>query len=137
MIDALLGGNNSLAYSILSSMTEHGESRTMILYMLTRQMRLMCYVPELHEQALSDIEIRKRLDLNERYPVSTTLTQAKLFTKEKRLELYQRAVDYEAGIKSGKMSESQGLDEMLTLLNSVISRQKGTDSARRTSYFQR
>ena len=137
MIDALLSGNRLLAYTILNSMIEHGESRTMILYMLARQMRLMCYVPELYDKALNDVEIRKKLELSDKYPVSITLNQAKSFTKEKRKDLYQRAVEYEASIKSGKMSEGQGLDEILTLINSSVSQQSGTKSFPNASYVQR
>ena len=127
MINALLRGDEVRAYEILNNMLEHHESCVMILYMITRQMRLMCYAKSMQEgnvpnsQMLEALEIRK----DSSFQLTKALEQAGRYRADTLTRLYKRSVEYETAIKTGAMGEKQGLDEMLTLIGSEFSKTRG------------
>ena len=117
MLDFLLTGDYSAAYDMLNTMLQNGEKRMMILYMITRQLRLLYYVKTMVEQHTPVYEIQKRLELKNDYQIGIANRQAKPYKAEKLLELYSRGVEYEESVKTGKIGEQEALDCILTLLS--------------------
>lgn len=115
MIDSLMDGRAERAFTILRSMLYSGERRLGILYMLTRQMRLLTHISLLKGQGLPMPEIVKRLSLS---PKASRLmeNQAARFATERLLAGYRACVRAEYRVKSGQAREEAALDELLFTL---------------------
>ncbi len=124
MIDALLAGDNVNAYTVLNEILDDGESRMMIMYMVTRQLKIMYYIKSMFDQRVPISAIQQRLELKNAYTVESIHKQTEFYTCSKLQELYQRSAGYEAFVKTGQISEKNALDSILTLIGSEVAKQK-------------
>jgi len=115
LVDAVAEGNTDLAQQILHRLYDEGMSPTHILTMIARQFRLIALVRELRE-SLSRAEIQDRLGLKQSRAVDTTLKQARLYDFESLKRAYDKLLETDLAIKTGKYSGELALELLVTEL---------------------
>ncbi|MDO4547466.1 MAG: DNA polymerase III subunit delta [Clostridia bacterium] len=118
MIDCLMDGNVAKATGLVNNMLQSGETRIGILFMLTRQMRLMTHIKTLRQEGVPQAQIEKRLDIKS-YALRRMDEQARRFPLEKLKGAYIECVDADFNIKSGRLREQAALDRIILLLGDV------------------
>ena len=112
MIDMLIARKSAQVYSMLAVMLDRGEDRIRILAMITRQMRFMTHIKLMDGRHLRDEEIIKALGITS-YGLRNTRRQIKSFTDARLTAAYRDCVDTDQAIKSGVMTDQEGLERLL------------------------
>ncbi|NWF77508.1 MAG: DNA polymerase III subunit delta [Chloroflexi bacterium] len=115
LVDAVAEGRTELAQRILHRLYDEGVAPTYILVMITRQFRLIAQVRDL-EKGLSHRQIQDRLGLKSSYSLDKTLRQAKLYDLEGVKRAYDKLLETDLAIKTGKYSDKLALELLVTEL---------------------
>jgi DNA polymerase-3 subunit delta len=115
LVDAVAEGHTELAQRVLHRLYDEGVSPTHILVMITRQFRLIAQAREL-KKGLSRLQIQDRLGLKQSYVVDKTLGQAKLYDFEGVKRAYDKLLETDLAIKTGKYSDKLALELLVTEL---------------------
>ena len=115
LVDAVAEGRTELAQRILHRLYDDGMPPTHILVMITRQFRLIAQAGDL-EKGLSRLQIQDRLGLKSSYSLDKTLSQAKLYDFEGVKRAYDKLLETDLGIKTGKYSDKLALELLVTEL---------------------
>jgi len=118
MVDALGHRNLRQAIQRLHELLEAGESPVYLLYMITRQFRILLQVKELLRQKVPQREIPARLGLHP-FVVEKAARQARNFTLRQLRAIYQHLVETDEAIKGGRMEGSLALDLLLVELTKL------------------
>ncbi len=112
MVDALGHRNLKAATARLHELLDSGESPVYLLYMITRQFRILLQVKELLRQGVAQREIPSRLGLHP-FVVRKAMDQARNFSLKQLQGVYQRLVEADEAIKMGRMEPTLTLDLLL------------------------
>jgi len=115
LVDAVAEGRTELAQRILHRLYDDGVPPTYILVMITRQFRLIAQARDL-ERGLSRLQIQDRLGLKSSYSLDKTLGQAKLYDFEGVKRAYDKLLETDMAIKTGKYSDKLALELLVTEL---------------------
>ncbi|MCJ7669896.1 MAG: DNA polymerase III subunit delta [Dehalococcoidia bacterium] len=115
LVDAVAEGRTELAQRILHRLYYEGMAPTYILTMITRQFRLIAQARDL-ELGLSRLQIQDRLGLKSSYSLDKTLSQAKLYDFEGVKRAYDKLLETDLAIKTGKYSDKLALELLVTEL---------------------
>jgi DNA polymerase-3 subunit delta len=115
LVDAVAEGRTELAQRILHRLYYEGMAPTYILVMITRQFRLIAQAKDL-ESGLSRLQIQDRLGLKSSYSLDKTLSQAKLYDFEGVKRAYDKLLETDLAIKTGKYSDKLALELLVTEL---------------------
>jgi len=115
LVDAVAEGRTELAQRILHRLYDEGVAPTYILVMITRQFRLIAQAREL-PRGLSRLQIQDRLGLKKSYGLDKTLSQAKLYDFESIKQAYDKLLETDLAIKTGKYSDKLALELLVTEL---------------------
>lgn len=115
MIDCVLAGQPAQAQRLLKLLLEGGESCVGVLYMITRQLRMMTHIRLLREQGMALNEIERKLSLNH-YAATRSASQAARFAPERLEQSYLACVQADYDIKSGRARDSAALDALIFTL---------------------
>jgi DNA polymerase-3 subunit delta len=115
LVDAVAEGRTESAQRILHQLYLQGAEPTYILVMITRQFRLIAQAKEL-EPKLSRPKIQDRLGLKQSHLVDRTLSQAKLYDLEAVRRVYDKLLETDSAIKTGKYSDKLALELLVTEL---------------------
>jgi len=115
LVDAVAEGRTELAQRILHRLYDDGVAPTYILVMITRQFRLIAQAKDL-EPGLSRLQIQDRLGLKSSYSLDKTLSQAKLYDFEGVKRAYDKLLETDLAIKTGKYSDKLALELLVTEL---------------------
>jgi DNA polymerase-3 subunit delta len=115
LVDAVAEGRMEQAQKILHRLYDEGEEPTHILTMITRQFRLIALAIDLR-RGLSHPQIQDRLGLKNSYAVDKTLRQAKLYDFEGVRRAYDKLLETDLAIKTGKYSDKLALELLVTEL---------------------
>ena len=115
LVDAVAEGRTELAQRILHRLYDEGVAPTYILTMITRQFRLIAQAKDL-EPGLSHLQIQDRLGLKSSYSLDKTLSQAKLYDFEGVKRAYDKLLETDLAIKTGKYSDKLALELLVTEL---------------------
>jgi DNA polymerase-3 subunit delta len=115
LVDAVAEGRTELAQRILHRLYDEGVAPTYILTMITRQFRLIAQARDL-EPGLSRLQIQDRLGLKSSYSLDKTLSQAKLYDFEGVKRAYDKLLETDLAIKTGKYSDKLALELLVTEL---------------------
>jgi DNA polymerase-3 subunit delta len=115
LVDAVAEGRTELAQRILHRLYDDGVAPTYILVMITRQFRLIAQARELGK-GLSRPQIQDRLGLKQSYVVDKTLSQSKLYDFEGVKRAYDKLLETDLAIKTGKYSDKLALELLVTEL---------------------
>ncbi len=115
LVDAVAEGRTELAQRILHRLYDDGVAPTYILVMITRQFRLIAQARDLGK-GLSRPQIQDRLGLKSSYSLDKTLSQAKLYDFEGVKRAYDKLLETDLAIKTGKYSDKLALELLVTEL---------------------
>jgi len=115
LVDAVAEGRTELAQRILHRLYYEGVAPIYILVMITRQFRLIAQAKDL-EPGLSRLQIQDRLGLKSSYSLDKTLSQAKLYDFEGVKRAYDKLLETDLAIKTGKYSDKLALELLVTEL---------------------
>ena len=115
LVDAVAEGRTELAQRILHRLYHEGMAPTYILVMITRQFRLIAQARDLGK-GLSRLQIQDRLGLKSSYGLDKTLRQAKLYDFEGVKRAYDKLLETDSAIKTGKYSDKLALELLVTEL---------------------
>jgi DNA polymerase-3 subunit delta len=115
LVDAVAEGRTELAQRILHRLYDDGVAPTYILVMITRQFRLIAQAKDL-ERGLSRLQIQDRVGLKSSYSLDKTLSQAKLYDFEGVKRAYDKLLETDLGIKTGKYSDKLAIELLVTEL---------------------
>ena len=115
LVDAILEGQTRVAQEMLHRLYQEGAAPTYILAMITRQFRLAAQARELIPR-LSRQQIQDRLGLTSSYSLDKTLHQARLYDFEQIKEAYNKLLDADLAIKTGKYNDHLALELLVAEL---------------------
>ena len=115
LVDAIAEGKTELAQRILHRLYQEGASPTHILTMITRQYRLIAQVKDL-KQGLPYQRIQDKLGLKSSYILDKVLAQAKLYTFEGVKQAYDKLLETDLAIKTGKCNDKLAIELLIAEL---------------------
>ena len=114
MVDAIVQRRLGLASRLLHQLMDDGSAPSYLLYMITRQFRLLIQAKELIAQQLPDRTIGGKLGLNLGFVLEKTLEQARAYSLGRLEETYRKLLDTDLSIKTGMMEGESALDLLIT-----------------------
>jgi DNA polymerase-3 subunit delta len=115
LVDAVAEGRTESAQRILHRLYDEGVAPAYILVMITRQFRLIALARDL-EKGLSRLQIQERLGFKASYGLDRTLNQAKLYDFAGIKRAYDKLLETDLAIKTGKYSDKLALEFLITEL---------------------
>ncbi len=119
MVDALIAGHFSQAQSLLKNLLVMGEDQVFILYMITRQVRLLSLTRELLDAKKTQAEIQSALGLTS-FVAGKQIQQARRMRHEPLENAYRACVEAEFAVKSGRWRKEAALDKIMLLLRTGL-----------------
>jgi DNA polymerase-3 subunit delta len=116
LVDAVAEGRTELAQRILHRLYHDGVAPIYILTMITRQFRLIAQAKDLGP-GLSRPQIQDRLGLKSSYSLDKTLAQARLYDFEGVKRAYDKLLETDLAIKTGKYNDQLALELLVTELS--------------------
>ena len=110
MVDAIAEKRLPAAMRLLHQLLSEGTPPTHLLTMMARQVRLMVQAKELGRQRLSPEEKREQLGLSWNFPIDKLLSQSADHSKERLLAIYDKILETDLAIKTGKWQDELALD---------------------------
>jgi DNA polymerase-3 subunit delta len=111
MVDAIAEKRLPAAMRLLHQLLTDGNPPTYLLTMMSRQVRLMVQAKELSRQTrLSSDEKRVQLGVSWNYPVDKLLSQSADHSKERLFAIYEKILETDLAIKTGKWPDELALD---------------------------
>jgi DNA polymerase-3 subunit delta len=115
LVDAVAEGRTELAQRILHRLYHEGVAPIYILVMITRQFRLIAQAKDLGP-GLSRLQIQDKLGLKSSYSLDKTLAQARLYDFEGVKRAYDKLLETDLAIKTGKYNDQLALELLVTEL---------------------
>ena len=115
-IDALMRGQTSAAATLLHRLLNEGAAPPYLLFMITRQFRLLVQAKELSSQRLPASQIATRLGLGSDYAVRKILEQSRGYSMERLEAAYRSLLDTDISIKTGRFGSELALDLLVVEL---------------------
>jgi DNA polymerase-3 subunit delta len=115
LVDAILEGRRSQAQQLLHRLLRDGASPSYILAMITRQLRLIVIAKDLGRKK-SQPGIPDSLETVSNYSIDKAAKQAKAFTLERIKNAYDKLLETDIGIKTGKYEGDLALDLLVVEL---------------------
>jgi DNA polymerase-3 subunit delta len=115
MVDAILEFKVGTAELLLEQLLSRGASTAYLLVMLSRQVRLIVQAKELRRQRKPDVEIQSKLGLAP-FPLRKTLEQAQRYPLERLKAVYQKLLEADLAIKTGKFEGGLALNLLIAEL---------------------
>jgi DNA polymerase-3 subunit delta len=116
MVDAIVEFNVQKAETLLQQQLSEGATPTYLLVMLNRQMRLIVRARELKIQKLSGTEIGHRLGITSEFVIRKTVEQSARYTLPRLKQIYQKLLETDLAIKTGKYDGELALNILIAEL---------------------
>lgn len=115
MIDRLMEGRVDEAFRELGILLGSGENHYYVLYMLTRQMRLLTHVGHGLARDKSRAELQRELGLKD-FPFRNLVRQSARIPAQRAERNYERCVRADLAVKSGKLSAVEAVERLMFAL---------------------
>lgn len=119
MVDAQVAGNNLQTFAYLRDLLRAGEDRIMVLAMLLRQYRILYHMRCMLDEKTPQQSQAQLLGIPP-FAVGRTQQQARRFGKEQLRQAYDMLLDYEQGIKSGRLPMEACAENALLRLEQIL-----------------
>ena len=116
MVDAILKFRVGLAEQALQELLQMGVTPAYLLFMLSRQVRQLVRAKELRKAGQSEGEIQNRLSITYEFVLRKILEQAGMFSLGRLKELYQKLLEADLAIKTGKYGGELALNILVAEL---------------------
>jgi len=115
LVDAVLEGEKRQAQVMLWKLLREGVSPSYILTMLARQLRLVVLAKELKEAKFNG-EVRSRAENVSEYSLKKALEQARQYSFERVKGVFEKLLETDVAMKSGRYEGDLALELLLTEL---------------------
>jgi DNA polymerase-3 subunit delta len=115
LIDAILESRRKVAQHLLHRLLQEGVVPTQILVLIARQLRSIIMAKEM-DQKLSRTQVMGRLGITSDYVFDKVLKQAKAYTIENLKLAYQKVLEADVAIKTGKYDGDLAVDLLVVEL---------------------
>jgi len=102
MIDAIVEAKSDTAEQLLQHLLRHGATPSYLLYMLTRQFRMIVRAQDMKTQGKPRREIQNKLGLFSEFVLDRTLEQARRYSLVRLREVYRYLLETDLSIKTGR-----------------------------------
>jgi DNA polymerase-3 subunit delta len=116
MVDAILDSKVGVAEQLLEELLGRGASTAYLLAMLSRQARLVVQAGALRRQRRPDVEIQDRLGLTSEFALRKTLDQAQRYPLGRLRKVYDKLLETDLAIKTGKYEGGLALNLLIAEL---------------------
>jgi DNA polymerase-3 subunit delta len=110
MVDAILEFRPRLAQESLQKLLKEGVSSSYLLFMLLRQARLVLRARELKRLDRTSGQIQQALNLSSEFLLRKTIKQASGYSFERLREIYQKLLETDLDIKTGRRNAELALN---------------------------
>lgn len=118
MVDALGNRRTPVAFRLLAQMRNQGAHPLYLLTMIVRQYRILIQVKDYMNQGMNLNDIASTLKLHP-YPTEKAMRQARHYTPDQLQRIYDRLLDTDVAIKTGKLEANLALDMLVVELARV------------------
>lgn len=108
MVDAILARRTDEATRLVHRLENEGSAPPYLLFMITRQFRMVLQAKDLLRQQRKVDEIRNSLGITKDFVLQKTLKQARAYSMERLREIYRKLLDTDMSIKSGSLGGDGG-----------------------------
>lgn len=119
MVDAQVAGNNGQTFALLRDLLRAGEDRIMVLAMLLRQYRILYHMRCMLDEKTPQQSQAQLLGIPP-FAVGRTQQQARRFSREQLKQAYDMLLEYEQGIKSGRLPQDACAENALLKLEQIL-----------------
>ena len=116
MVDALIEGHSATAAPLLQQMLDEGAAAPYILFMITRQVRLLVEVKDLINLKCNRNEIRDRMGIMNDFVLNKALEQSRNYSMERLEQIYRKILETDIAIKQGIWKGDLALDLLVAEL---------------------
>lgn len=102
MVDAIVEGKTEAAERLLQQLLHQGASPAYLLFMLSRQLRMIVRSRELRNQGKARNEIQNRLGIASEFALRKTLEQASHYSLARLKQVYRQLLTTDMSIKTGR-----------------------------------
>ncbi|WP_198153303.1 DNA polymerase III subunit delta [Thermotalea metallivorans] len=113
LVESIGEKNGERALTLFNDMLLEGEAEIRILYMITRQFRLLYQIKLMEAQGYTPMAIAPKLGLQQ-FVVKKYLNQAANFDKNTLRKALQKCLDTDGGIKKGKIGPRLGVELLIS-----------------------
>ena len=110
MVDAILEFKAGVAEQLLERLLEGGAAPAYLLVMLSRQVQMIVRAKELRNQRKSESEIQYKLGLTSEFALRKVLEQADRYPMGQIIDAYNKLLETDLSIKTGKYSGELALN---------------------------
>jgi len=118
MVDALGNRRTPVAFRLLAQMRSQGAHPLYLLSMIVRQYRILIQVKDYMSRGMKLSEIASALKLHP-YPTEKAMHQARNYTPDQLQRIYDRLLETDVAIKTGKLEANLALDVLVVELARV------------------
>ena len=116
MVDAIIQRRLAVASQLLHQFIDEGAAPSYLLFMITRQFRLLVRAKELSSQRLPTAELIGRAGVPSEHLWQRVMEQAQGYSLEQLQQIYQKLLDTDLSIKRGRLKGGLALDLLLAEL---------------------
>ncbi len=116
LVDAMVWKKLTLTSQLLHQLMDEGAAPAYLLFMITRQFRLLVQAKELNSLELSSAELAARIGLSSEYLLERVLEQAQGYSLEQLKEIYHRLLDTDLAIKRGTLKGELAIELLIAEL---------------------
>lgn len=116
MVDALIEGRSITAVPLLQQMLDEGAAAPYILFMITRQVRLLVEIKDLVNRKCNRSEIRERMGIANDFVLNKALEQSRNYSMERLEQIYRKILETDISIKQGIWKGDLALDLLVAEL---------------------
>jgi DNA polymerase-3 subunit delta len=113
MVDAVLGFKAGVGQQMLQQLMFEGIAPPQILFMISRQVRLMIQVKAMLKEKRPQAEMQQKLGLFNEFVWQKTLEQTNMYSFDRLKELYHKLLDTDIAIKTGKYNDELALNILI------------------------
>ena len=118
MVDALGNRRTAVAFRLLAQMRNQGAHPLYLLTMIVRQYRILLQVKDYVARGMRKEEIASTLHLHP-YPTGKAMAQSRNYTPRQLESIYDRLLETDVAIKTGKLEANLALDMLVVELARV------------------
>jgi len=116
MVDAIIESRARVAEQLLQELLQQGASPAYLMVMLARQLRLIVRTKDIQTARMSSNELRSRLGVSQEFVARKTLEQARRYSLPRLKQVYQRLLETDLAIKTGKYEPELALNILVAEL---------------------
>ncbi|MFH0942410.1 MAG: DNA polymerase III subunit delta [Chloroflexota bacterium] len=116
LVDAILEPDAARAEKLLQQMMRAGAAAAYLLYMLHRQLHLIIRAREMNSRGRPEAEIRSQLGINADFAFRKTLEQARRYPLARLKAAFERLLETDLAIKTGKYDGELALNILVAEL---------------------